>query len=74
MRGSIEEEKVVAFNIPIYHPSPEEVKYIVEKEGSFTIDVLITSEIHMDSSDEYNVTQCMRAFLSLYLSAILVMN
>ncbi|XP_075105112.1 salicylate carboxymethyltransferase-like isoform X1 [Nicotiana tabacum] len=61
--GSIEEEKVVAFNTPIYCPSPAEVKFIIEKEGSFTIDVLNTSEIHMDSSDEYNVTQCMRAFI-----------
>nr|ANR02536.1 benzoic acid carboxyl methyltransferase [synthetic construct]CAF31508.1 S-adenosyl-L-methionine:benzoic acid/salicylic acid carboxyl methyltransferase [Nicotiana suaveolens] len=61
--GSIEEEKVAAFNIPVYYPSPAEVKYIVEKEGSFAIDVLKTSEIHMDSSNEYNVTQCMRAFI-----------
>ncbi|XP_019241122.1 PREDICTED: salicylate carboxymethyltransferase-like isoform X2 [Nicotiana attenuata] len=61
VEGSIEEEKVNSFNIPGYCPSPAEVKYIVEKEGSFTIDVLETSEIHMDSFDEYNATQCMRA-------------
>uniref|UniRef100_A0A1S4D1K5 Salicylate carboxymethyltransferase-like n=2 Tax=Nicotiana TaxID=4085 RepID=A0A1S4D1K5_TOBAC len=50
--GLIEEEKVNSFNIPIYHLSPAEVKYIVEKEGSFTIDVLETSELHIDVSDE----------------------
>nr|XP_009775541.1 PREDICTED: salicylate carboxymethyltransferase-like [Nicotiana sylvestris] len=50
--GLIQKEKVNSFNILIYHPSPAEVKYIVEKEGSFTIDVLETSEFHIDVSDE----------------------
>ncbi|MCD9641740.1 hypothetical protein HAX54_028167 [Datura stramonium] len=48
-QGSIEEEKVYSFNIPAYYPSPAEVMYIVDKEGSFTIDVLETSELHMDA-------------------------
>ncbi|OIT25259.1 PREDICTED: salicylate carboxymethyltransferase-like isoform X1 [Nicotiana attenuata] len=50
--GLTEEEKVNSFNIPIYNPSPAEVKYVVEKEGSFTIDVLETSELCIDVSDE----------------------
>ncbi|MCD7465282.1 hypothetical protein HAX54_000964 [Datura stramonium] len=60
--GSIEEEKVYSFNIPAYYPSPAEVMYIVDKEGSFTIDVLETSELHMDASDDHeNMAQCVRA-------------
>nr|XP_016497495.1 PREDICTED: salicylate carboxymethyltransferase-like [Nicotiana tabacum] len=50
--GLIQKEKVNSFNILIYHPSPAEVKYIVEKEGSFTIDVLETSEFHIDATPQ----------------------
>nr|QDJ95750.1 salicylic acid carboxylmethyltransferase-like [Lycium chinense] len=58
--GSVEEEKVNSFNIPGYCPSPEEVMYVVEKEGSFTINCLETSELHLDASGE-SMAQCMRA-------------
>ncbi|KAK4372809.1 hypothetical protein RND71_008193 [Anisodus tanguticus] len=67
--GSIEEEKVNTFNIPAYCPSPAEVMNIVNKEGSFTIDVLETLEFHMDTSDGnynnggYNMIQGLRAFI-----------
>ncbi|MCD7462133.1 hypothetical protein HAX54_047834 [Datura stramonium] len=55
-------KKVYSFNIPAYYPSPAEVMYIVDKEGSFTIDVLETSELHMDASDDHeNMAQCVRA-------------
>ncbi|KAH0726220.1 hypothetical protein KY285_001927 [Solanum tuberosum] len=61
--GLIEEEKVDSFNVPLYCPSPAEIKYIVEKEGSFTIDLLKTLEHQMDSSCEgYNEAQSVRAF------------
>lgn len=52
-----------SFNIPAYNPSPAEVKYIVEKEGSFTINCLETSEIHRFSSDDekYNMVKSFRA-------------
>ncbi|XP_060211611.1 S-adenosyl-L-methionine:benzoic acid/salicylic acid carboxyl methyltransferase 2-like [Lycium barbarum] len=63
MPGLIEEEKVNSFNIPAYNPSPTEVKYIVEKEGSFTINCLETSEVHRNSSDDekYNMAQSFRS-------------
>lgn len=61
MQGSIEEEKVYTFNIPAYYPSLREVMYIVDKEGSFTIDILKTCELHKDDFDE-NMAQCVRAF------------
>nr|A4ZDG8.1 RecName: Full=S-adenosyl-L-methionine:benzoic acid/salicylic acid carboxyl methyltransferase 3; Short=PhBSMT3 [Petunia x hybrida]ABF50941.1 S-adenosyl-L-methionine:benzoic acid/salicylic acid carboxyl methyltransferase [Petunia x hybrida] len=64
--GLIKEEKVDAFNIPQYTPSPAEVKYLVEKEGSFTINRLETSRVHWNASNNvknggYNVSRCMRA-------------
>ncbi|MCD7460403.1 hypothetical protein HAX54_043498 [Datura stramonium] len=69
-KGLIEEEKVDSFNIPNYMSSPAEVKYIVEKEGSFTINQLETTRVHWNNAsndDEnninggYNVSKCMRA-------------
>ncbi|CAN4120720.1 unnamed protein product [Withania somnifera] len=67
IEGFIEEEKVDSFNIPNYPPSPAEVKYIVEKEGSFTINRLETTRVHWNhaSNNEnnggYHVSRCMRA-------------
>ncbi|KAJ8547121.1 hypothetical protein K7X08_010707 [Anisodus acutangulus] len=66
LEGLIEEEKVESFNIPQYTPSPAEVKYIVEKEGSFTINRLEVTRVHWNVSNEginggYNVSRCMRA-------------
>lgn len=52
-----------SFNVPTYSPSPAEIQYVVEKEGSFTIDLLRTLEHQMDSSCEgYNEAQSVRAF------------
>ncbi|KAL3348624.1 hypothetical protein AABB24_022010, partial [Solanum stoloniferum] len=61
-QGLIEEEKVNSFNVPLYCPSPAEIKYIVEKEGSFTIDLLKTLEHQMDSCEGYNEAQSVGAF------------
>ncbi|XP_069153309.1 S-adenosyl-L-methionine:benzoic acid/salicylic acid carboxyl methyltransferase 2-like [Solanum lycopersicum] len=60
---SIDEEKVDSFNIPLYNPSPSEVMYIVEKERSFTIDILKTSEIQRNSCDDekYNMAKSFRS-------------
>ncbi|XP_055813833.1 S-adenosyl-L-methionine:benzoic acid/salicylic acid carboxyl methyltransferase 3-like [Solanum dulcamara] len=70
LEGLIEEEKVDSFNIPQYTPSQAEVKYIVDKEGSFTINRLETTRVHWNNAsnnneninnDGYNVSRCMRA-------------
>lgn len=70
MQGLIEEEKVDSFNIPQYTPSQGEVKYVVDKEGSFTINKLETTRVHWNNAsnnieninnDGYNVSKCMRA-------------
>nr|GMD75927.1 salicylate carboxymethyltransferase-like [Ipomoea batatas] len=39
-KGVVDEEKVNSFNFPIYWASPNEVKMVVEKEGSFSIEYL----------------------------------
>ncbi|CAL0335238.1 unnamed protein product [Lupinus luteus] len=68
LQGIIKEEKFDTFNIPIYNPSPSEVKLEVLKEGSFTINRLEVSEVKFESEkcesfndSGYNVSQCMRA-------------
>lgn len=72
MQGIIEEEKLHSFNIPQYTPSPEEVQKEVEKEGSFSINQVETSEIMWAAcgrefypeggdDDGYNVAKCMRS-------------
>lgn len=43
--GIIEEEKIDAFNAPYYAASSEELKMVIEKEGSFSIDRLEISPI-----------------------------
>ncbi|XP_019180721.1 PREDICTED: salicylate carboxymethyltransferase-like [Ipomoea nil] len=39
-KGLVEEEKLNSFHLPMYEPSLKEVKMVVEKEGSFSINVL----------------------------------
>uniref|UniRef100_A0A7N2LG37 Uncharacterized protein n=2 Tax=Quercus lobata TaxID=97700 RepID=A0A7N2LG37_QUELO len=49
--GLIEEADIDTFNLPQYNPFIEEVKTIVEKEGSFVIDRLETFEVNLDAND-----------------------
>ena len=71
----IEEADIDTFNLPHYTPFIEEVKTIVEKEGSFVIDRLETFEVNLDGNDNeenknyvfdkftcgQNVSRCFRA-------------
>ncbi|XP_044469549.1 S-adenosyl-L-methionine:benzoic acid/salicylic acid carboxyl methyltransferase 2-like [Mangifera indica] len=75
--GIIEEEKVDSFNIPVYSPSPSEIKCEVMKEGSFEIDRIEVTQVNWDAYNNefkggnvsqlqsqdrgYNVAQCIRA-------------
>ncbi|KAK4781102.1 hypothetical protein SAY87_017208 [Trapa incisa] len=76
MEGLIEDRKLVSFNVPIYMPSPTELKAQVLKEGSFLVNRLEVSEVDWSgkraesssSSNEedgriegYDVAGCMRA-------------
>lgn len=54
MQGLIEEEKVDLFNIPNYTASPAEVKYLVDKEGSFIINKLETTRVHWNYASNNN--------------------
>ncbi|XP_039159298.1 salicylate carboxymethyltransferase-like isoform X1 [Eucalyptus grandis] len=72
-QGLIEEEKVDSFNVPMYTPSPKEVRGEVQKQGSFSIDCLEVSEVNWSVLDTnfnpnvvledggYNMAKCMRA-------------
>ena len=51
MQGTIEEEKVEAFNIPVYHPSSTEVVEGVEREGSFVINAVDVSQVDCDGQE-----------------------
>ncbi|XP_027184467.1 theobromine synthase 2-like isoform X1 [Coffea eugenioides] len=59
VEGHLEEEKLASFNLPFFTPSAEEVKCIVEEEGSFEILYLETFKAHYDAGfsidDDYPV-------------------
>ncbi|KAL5833535.1 hypothetical protein ACOSQ3_017209 [Xanthoceras sorbifolium] len=73
--GLVEAAKVDSFDIPCYHPCEEEVRDIVEKEGSFNLNKLEIFEVNWDPSDDpsnkefvfnkyrsgKNVANCVRA-------------
>ena len=75
VQGLIEEADIDTFNLPHYNPFIEEVKTIVEKEGSFVIDRLETFDVNLDANDNeenknyvfdkftcgQNVSHCIRA-------------
>ncbi|KAK6929449.1 SAM dependent carboxyl methyltransferase [Dillenia turbinata] len=52
--GLIEEEKLDSFNVPYYTASKEEIIDIVEKEGSFTVELIETSIDHFVDEDMDN--------------------
>ncbi|KAK4481430.1 hypothetical protein RD792_012321 [Penstemon davidsonii] len=58
--GLIEEEKIDSFNAPYYAPSVEEVRNVIEEEGSFIIKHLEAFEIGWDegysSDSDTNIT------------------
>ncbi|CAH8354177.1 unnamed protein product [Eruca vesicaria subsp. sativa] len=54
--GIVSASKVDSFNMPFYDPSKEEVKEVIEKEGSFEINDL---EIHgFDLGQSSNHKEC----------------
>ncbi|CAA2975347.1 jasmonate O-methyltransferase-like [Olea europaea var. sylvestris] len=54
LEGLIEEEKIDSFNAPYYAPSIQEVRSVVEEEGSFTINCLEAFEIEWDGDAPSN--------------------
>ena len=59
-----------SFNLPYYSPYEEEVREIVEKEGSFNLDKMEIVEVNDDPSNESgkNVANCIRAVLEPMLA------
>ncbi|XP_071930164.1 probable caffeine synthase MTL2 isoform X2 [Coffea arabica] len=49
VEGSLEEEKLDSFNVPIYAPSVEEVRHIIEEERSFEIVYVETFKLRHDA-------------------------
>ncbi|XP_004495805.1 probable caffeine synthase MTL2 [Cicer arietinum] len=74
--GLVEEAKLDLFNVPIYHPSIEEVKQVIKAEGSFTIKTLKTFKIGWDANlqediNDYIVDSKTRGeFISKYHRAV----
>lgn len=52
MQGLIEEKLVASFNIPVYAPSAEEVRSIIERENSFVIGRLEECQLSWDANIE----------------------
>ncbi|KAL1818959.1 hypothetical protein ACET3Z_013828 [Daucus carota] len=50
--GSLLEEDISSFNLPLYTPCPDEMKRIIESESSFCVDKLETFEVKWDMRDE----------------------
>jgi jasmonate O-methyltransferase len=52
MLGLVEEEKLDLFDFPAYHPTVEEVRQLVEAEGSFTLQEIKTFKMAWDANLE----------------------
>ncbi|KAK4836231.1 hypothetical protein QYF36_020218 [Acer negundo] len=50
-KGLIDEEKLDSFDVPYYTPSQDEVKDMIEKEGSFAVDLMETFAIDIGDKD-----------------------
>ncbi|RZC94048.1 hypothetical protein C5167_016743 [Papaver somniferum] len=51
LEGVVEEEKLDICNFPVYYPSLEEVKAIIQNEGSYRVNQLETFQVNWDGSD-----------------------
>ncbi|KAL8099619.1 hypothetical protein AgCh_032037 [Apium graveolens] len=52
VEGLLTEEDINSFNLPVYKPSIDELKAVIESEGSFLLDNLETIEVNFDTSNE----------------------
>lgn len=51
-QGLLHGKDIDSFNLPLYYPSVDELKAIVQHEGSFRIDRLGTSQVNWDMHDD----------------------
>ncbi|KAK2397511.1 putative caffeine synthase MTL2 [Trifolium repens] len=52
LQGLVEEEKLDLFDFPAYHPTVEEVRQLIEAEGSFTLQEIKTFKMAWDANLE----------------------
>ncbi|XP_007009070.2 PREDICTED: probable caffeine synthase 2 [Theobroma cacao] len=52
-QGLVDEGKLDSFNVPYYNPSQEEIKHLVDKEGSLTIEFIDTIELEIGGPNGY---------------------
>ncbi|KAK8619908.1 hypothetical protein V6N13_066405 [Hibiscus sabdariffa] len=81
-QGLVDESDVDSFNKSFYYPCKEEVREIIEKEGSFVLDKIETFEMNWDFEDDdcnkhfvfeksksgQNVADCIRAITESVLA------
>jgi salicylate 1-O-methyltransferase len=73
-QGSIEEEKLATFNLPLYAPSTEELKQIIDNEDSFKLKHIETFKLPWDAN--YRATgdsrnqETREEYLGMYMRAI----
>ena len=56
IQGLIDEEKLNRFNLPFYAPSPTELGFLIENEGSFSLDQIHVSEVSWQPGSNYNTS------------------
>ncbi|KAJ1389329.1 SAM dependent carboxyl methyltransferase [Sesbania bispinosa] len=76
LEGLVEEAKLDSFNIPLYEPTVEEVRRVIEVEGSFILQTLKTIQMGCDADiqedvDNYVLNSKMRGeFISKSIRAV----
>lgn len=51
-KGLLTQEDINSFNLPVYKPSIDELKAIIDSEGSFFLENLETIEVNFDAGDQ----------------------
>ncbi|KAK6227849.1 hypothetical protein SCA6_000189 [Theobroma cacao] len=69
-QGLIDEEKLNSFNVPYYIPSQEEVRDLVNKEGSFLTEFVDTIEVELEGiwTEPENRAKNLRSFTEPMIS------
>ncbi|PWA64613.1 S-adenosyl-L-methionine-dependent methyltransferases superfamily protein [Artemisia annua] len=49
--GQVQESDIDSFNIPIYYPCEDEVRNVIQSQGSFSLDSLNVFEVNWDPND-----------------------
>ncbi|KAL3520507.1 hypothetical protein ACH5RR_018656 [Cinchona calisaya] len=74
VEGHLEEEKLDNFNIPQYTPSIDEIRSIIQKEGSFKLLHLETFKLQLDASfpedHDHAENDARAAYVATYIRAV----